>query len=197
MDKMLLFLDTEFTGLSRNAKLLSVGITVLSHKGESFYAEFNDFSMHLVNDFVKETVLPNMTFRDVHEDFQESEKSIFMKSNTTVIRNTILVWLQNLHETYNKQLQFVVDVGTYDWLLFSELIAKPSDDGQIFVPNYVDYIPIDVSTMFHILGIDTDVSRVEFLDIQSNVGQHNALIDSKMTHMLYATLLDLIMKGVK
>jgi hypothetical protein len=194
-DKLYLFLDTEFTGLSRNTKLISLGITVLSHKKESFYAEFNDFSMLLINDFVKENVLTQLMFKDVHEDFQQNNQMTLMKSNTKVIRETLLIWLQKLSEEYNKQLVFVVDVGVYDWLLFSELIAKPNTDGQLFVPDYVNYIPIDVSTMLYIAGFDTDVNRKEFLGIESEMGQHNSLLDAKMTHMLYAILMSKLFGG--
>jgi hypothetical protein len=194
-DKLLMFLDTEFTNLSRNSKLLSVGITVLSEKRESFYAEFNDFSMLIVTKFVKENVLPNMVFKEVHEDYQDNGEKLLMKSNTFTIQKTLLNWLKELSEKYdNKKIQFVVDVGTYDWLLFSELISNKNEEGQIIVPDFVDYIPIDLSTILHVAGFDTDVNRKEFLNITSEVTEHNALLDSKINLILYSMLMGLFNK---
>jgi 3' exoribonuclease, RNase T-like len=191
-NRLYIFLDTEFTSLSRSTKLISLGLTVLSNRRESFYAEFNDFSMLHTSEFVKEQVLPKMVFYPVQEDMQrDGMRMILMKNATPIIKHELISWLKDLHKKYNKRLTFVVDVGTYDWLLFSELISIPNADNQIIVPDYVDYIPIDVSTMLYLAGYDTDISRNELLGVNRNDGNiHNALYDSKLTHMLYAMLMN-------
>jgi len=190
-NRLYIFLDTEFTNLSRKTSMLvSTGLTVLSEKKESFYAEFNDYSMLLASDFVKENVLPLLTFKGVNQGIQRTDTSILLKSDTKIISELITSWLYALSKKYNKKLTFVVDVGAYDWLLFSELISKKTNDGCIEVPDYIDYIPIDVSTMLYLAGYDTDISRREVLGITEDMIQHNSLFDAKMTHMLYALLMD-------
>ena len=53
---MNVYFDTEFTDLSSEAELISIGMT--TDKGFHFYAEFTDFTEP--SEFVKENVIPNM-----------------------------------------------------------------------------------------------------------------------------------------
>lgn len=56
---MLIYLDTEFTELARDAKLLSIGL--VSENGTSFYAELADgWCLDDCSDFVVQVVLPLM-----------------------------------------------------------------------------------------------------------------------------------------
>jgi DNA polymerase III epsilon subunit-like protein len=194
-DNIYIFLDTEFTNLSRNSKLISMGALVLSYKRESFYAEFNDYSDHLTSDFVKKEVIPNLIFNTRNEFIQEEEdRLLFMKSDSKVIKSRFIKWLRHLHNTYGKNITFVVDVGTYDWFLLSELIREEDvyvNTGNNILPEYVNYIPIDVSTMLYLSGFDMDVNRDEFLGLTKDENtSHNALKDAKKTHMIYAMLMN-------
>jgi hypothetical protein len=192
-DKLIAFMDTYFTNLSRSSKLISIGVTVLSNKRESFYAEFNDFSMYQMNEFAKKNIYPNLIFNKVNEDLQEDgNERILMKSDTHIIRNKLINWLEYLHNNYNKKLSFVVDNGIYDWLLFSELIGNKSEDGNIYLPKYIDKFPIEINTLFHLAGIDTSINRKEFLDFNKENFIQNSLYNSKINHMLYASLLKII-----
>ncbi|MCK6693520.1 MAG: hypothetical protein L6Q97_15670, partial [Thermoanaerobaculia bacterium] len=52
----LIFLDTEFTGLHREAELISVGLA--AENGDVFYAELNDYDPDQVSPWVQENVMP-------------------------------------------------------------------------------------------------------------------------------------------
>lgn len=54
---MLIFFDTEFTTLTNNPKLISIGF--VSENGREFYAELSDtYQSNDARDFVRENVLP-------------------------------------------------------------------------------------------------------------------------------------------
>jgi DNA polymerase III epsilon subunit-like protein len=188
-DNLFVFLDTEFTNLSRNAKLISIGLVSMSHEKETFYAEFNDYSTHFCSDFTKENVINKLIFNDRNDIIQEDENyKVYLKSDTRVIRTRLLNWLGYLHETHKKQITIVVDVGAYDWMLFAELIGT-NDDLSDWVPHFINYIPIDVSTMLFVAGFDPDVKRETFLGLQPE-DEHNSLRDAKKTQMIYAMLMN-------
>lgn len=56
---MKIFMDTEFTGLHKNTKLISIGL--ISEDGRSFYGELNDYGE--VNDsWLLENVIDNLLY---------------------------------------------------------------------------------------------------------------------------------------
>ena len=72
---MLLFLDTEFTDLINDPRLLSVGIVSATEDGSEFYAEVNNHSrLSAANDFVQDGVIPQFgnvpgatcSYRELH-----------------------------------------------------------------------------------------------------------------------------------
>lgn len=52
---MLLFFDTEFTGLHKDTTIISLGI--VAENGRKFYAEFTDYDEIQCDDWIKENVL--------------------------------------------------------------------------------------------------------------------------------------------
>lgn len=70
---MNVYFDTEFTDLSSDAELISIGMT--TDKGFHFYAEFTDFTDP--SEFVKENVIPNMILNfDAIPDYYKSRIAI-------------------------------------------------------------------------------------------------------------------------
>jgi hypothetical protein len=59
MSKTKIFFDTEFTGLHQGTTLISLG--AISECGKTFYAEFTDYAITQVDDWLKETY-PNTKF---------------------------------------------------------------------------------------------------------------------------------------
>lgn len=53
---MFVFIDTEFTSLDADAKLISIGL--VAQDGRTFYAESSEFVLSDCSDFVREVVLP-------------------------------------------------------------------------------------------------------------------------------------------
>ena len=56
--KMYVYFDCEFTKLERGAQLLSIGLS--DAEGHSFYAEFNDYDMSEITEWVFTNVLKKM-----------------------------------------------------------------------------------------------------------------------------------------
>lgn len=193
-NNLYVFLDTEFTSLSRSSKLISVGCVVLSHKRESFYAEFNDYSEYMLTDFVKENVVNNLLYNEKNEHAESSNNKFFMKNHSKKIKEELTDWLDYLQSFYKKQIVFVLDVGSYDWFLITELLRDEEifeETGSNILPQYISYIPIDISTMLYVAGFDPDVNRDQFLNLnKDDIKNHNALIDAKKIHIMYAMLMN-------
>jgi len=52
---MILFLDTEFTGLHQQATLISLAL--VAEDGQAFYAEFTDYDASQCDDWIQKNVL--------------------------------------------------------------------------------------------------------------------------------------------
>lgn len=57
---MKLFFDTEFTKLSKDAELISLGI--VSEDGDVFYAEFSDYDKSKLDPWIIENVIENLSY---------------------------------------------------------------------------------------------------------------------------------------
>ena len=55
---MLIFLDTEFTGLIADPQLISIGLVTLD--GQEFYAELSNIDLTDVDFWIEENVLPQL-----------------------------------------------------------------------------------------------------------------------------------------
>lgn len=221
-----LFFDTEFTGLHSEAKLISIGI--VSEDGRYFYAELNDYDKEKdTTDFVKKNVLPNLLFLEPKEGEElysskiRHEKNVdFHKSYSHTLHcdmNELKLELTNWLNQFDK-VCFWGDCLAYDWVLFrkifefeyifdSVVIKNQGDkDREIFCdfPKNVHYIPFDLSTLFHVMGMDEDVNREEFIRssgttefLFNNIfdkhsewlnNKHNALYDAEIISRCYALL---------
>ena len=125
-----LYFDTEFTSLSKNADLISIGI--FDKNGRCFYAEITDFDRTLCDDWIKKNVIDNCLFIDksVDECMATKEKltTISSYNDSTFIHNTkekvskaLNLWLE---EYSNYQIEFVSDVCSYDFVLLVDLITN-------------------------------------------------------------------------
>lgn len=75
---MLLFFDTEFTGLRKDTTLISLGI--VSDDGRKFYAECCDYDRNQCDDWVLENVISNLY---LSEPMYEQEAQEFVRKNST------------------------------------------------------------------------------------------------------------------
>jgi hypothetical protein len=186
-----LFLDTEFTGLYKDAHLIS--ISLVSECGNKFYAEFNDYPVEQLERMgCKDDVLNNLLFPN--HNVIEFRKYTSVK-NTTIKGNsrTILDYLIHHLSTYDS-VEIISDCLAWDWVLFCDLFG-----GAFDIPKNVYYIPLDICGLFQFNGIDPDINRVEFsggiepftinqipFDSSKN---HNSLYDALIIKKCYEKLM--------
>jgi hypothetical protein len=84
-----------------------------------------------------------------------------------------------------KHVEIWSDCLAYDWVLFNQLWGHAFN-----IPKNVYYIPFDICTLFKIKGIDPDINREEFAEIQEKPEKHNALWDAKVIKACYEKLME-------
>lgn len=171
------FYDSEFTGLHQNTSLISIGL--VAETGQTFYAEFTDYDVIQINDWIRENVINKLILSDYTHDVNLSEFRI--KGNKEDVKDALTHWLGQFD-----QMEIWSDCLAYDWVLFCQLY------GSAFgVPKNVYYIPFDICTVFKVKGIDPDISREEFTkDVfqDDTMGKHNALHDAFVIKACYEKL---------
>jgi hypothetical protein len=182
---MLLFIDTEFTGLHQNTTLIS--LAVIDENNRTFYAEFTDYDKSQLNPFLEEYILPNLIL-----DKPESKNSqdSFFKNEKSIVQAKLTEWLTFYN---NRELIFMYDVGMYDWVLFCELFG-----GALSFPTEmnIDYAPIEFSTILRICGKDSKLPRVNLLtqdernQLAATGNLHNALYDTKLLKLCFEKLMN-------
>ncbi|ATV20686.1 hypothetical protein CFN58_34395 [Pseudomonas avellanae] len=121
---MRLFLDSEFSQLSAQAKLISLAL--VGQDRREFYVEVVDsWREEDCSEFVKEIVLPQLWGGKYAMPIIEA-------------RAALLRFLA----TYDEQLDIVTDAPVYDWELFCELAYH---DGKW--PKNVRNFPTDATTL--------------------------------------------------
>jgi hypothetical protein len=167
--KKRIMLDCEFTGLKKDASLISIAL--IAETGESFYAELNDYNRITVDPWVRDNVIKHLR---LHTD---GDGGCYVRNggkNYEVISDFVHVgyhlgkWLSQF-----ETVEIWADVLAYDWMWFCELFG-----GAFCIPKNVYYIPFDLATAIamRLRGVDPDISRVEFSGINNNT--HNALDDA-------------------
>lgn len=175
---MKVFFDTEFTGLRKETTLISIGL--IAEDGRSFYAEFNDYDFHQLDDWLQENVIKNLQFTGVYQTLIKTEKSIEYKSSKENIKLKLIDWFNQFD-----QVEMWSDCLSFDWVLFCDIF-----DHAFNIPKNIYYIPFDICTLFKVKGIDPDISREKFAygdgDVRAN--KHNALYDAIVIRDCYEKL---------
>lgn len=169
-DKQIIFLDTEFTGLNQNARLISLALYVSDDN--YFYAEFNDFDRTQITDWLRDNVITKLKYEQTNDAYENKGRAIEIKSNTKKISEEITKWISVFD-----QCKIWCDVGAYDWVLFCQLFG-----GSQNLPENISYIPGDLATLAILKKLDPDFSRFEFAGSSTTekTSQHNALTDAKI-----------------
>lgn len=124
---MHIFFDTEFTSLTPNAKLISIGL--VAQDGREFYVELRDgWSPEDCSDFVQLQVLPHL------EGLQ------------TMTLATLKIALKEWIEAFSCEVSLVTDSPDWDWPwilhLFSDSGVWPRNLANQPIKSYVDEIAI-------------------------------------------------------
>lgn len=185
-DMQKIFFDAEFTGLHRDSTLISIAL--ITEDDHTFYAEFTDFKERQCTPWIQENVIKNLKFNNGIDDgginktgkiitctsppsdgeFPRSPYSIEILGNSKKITIALLHWLKNrylLHH-HNQHIQFITDCYAYDWMLLVDLLTEGKT--ALDMPEYLHYIPIDISTLLYAAGVDPDINREKFANFEDD-----------------------------
>lgn len=164
-----LFLDTEFTALQQQARLLSLAL--VSEDDRWFYAEFTDIDRTQLSAWHQEHVVPYLSLSETQIS-QLPQNGTYLKASQADIVTALQEWLQQW-----THIEIWADVPAYDWVLFCELFGGARD-----IPAHIHYIVRDLATLFILNGHDPDIDRFQFAydrDLpQHGLSRHNALGDA-------------------
>ena len=161
-----IYMDTEFTSLSKDCHLLSIGL--ISEDDDYFYAEilYSDQDNIEINDWIRDNVVKNF----INTDIEDSEIKHDLDDGVTegcrcngtkeFVSFRLKKWLESQYKKHGKKLQIYADCLAYDWVLFVDLLAG----NALNLPEYIYYIPYDLSSVLQTCGIDPDVTRELFVD---------------------------------
>lgn len=169
---MKLFFDFEFTQLKQSAQPISLGI--VAENGWTFYAEFSEVDLDIVDDWIKENVVPGLT----HPVSDLGYCSHAFGGDSSFITKRLLLWLSIIGLPKGEKFEMWGDCLAYDWVLFCELFG-----GAMNLPDNIYYIPFDLATLFLTRGVDPDISRELYSGFSGT--KHNALDDAKSIKACY------------
>ena len=201
---MLIFGDAEYTGLHQQTTLISIGL--VSQDGKTFYAELNDYDTQQINPWLNENVIKRLKFQAPTEGEDEpyiasrhqdnpvgndlyTSYSVEMRGNKQQVRKELLRWLAQF-----SSVEWVFDVGAYDFVLLVDLLSGNALDLPIWVsPTYYDlaqalaiHYDCDMFAAF-------DMSRERLLklfEVEMEEDKHNALYDAKVIKELFNVIHD-------
>lgn len=153
---MLLFLDTEFTGLSVDPALISIGL--VSEDGREFYAELTDtWDAESCDFFVQEQVLPLLDGGDARMNWDELAKRL-------------PGWIASFEEP----VQIATDAVAWDWPWVQKICYASGT-----WPRNLSHQPLAVSSQ-------TDVYETTGLQHNDpSLRQHHSLDDAKALRFLW------------
>lgn len=160
---MKVFFDTEFTGLHQHTTLISIGM--VDEMGRSLYLELNDYDQSQIDDWLQDNVIDNL------------------EGKTKVSSEEASIIIKDFFSNY-EHVEMWSDCLSYDWVLFNQLFGHAFN-----IPDNVCYIPFDICTLFKLRGVDPDVSREEYAEVNGTTKKHNALWDAIVIKDCYEKLM--------
>lgn len=183
---MILFFDTEFTGLHKNTTLMTIGI--ISEDGKTFYSELIDYDKDYVQKEESQWLQENVVNNFLLDESKYKQGVCYVEGNDWKLRGTkqdLKVHLTKWIEQFDDVIIWS-DCLHYDWVLFIDIFGTAFD-----VPSNINYIPRDLCTLFDLLNIDPDISREDFAGVSEEQAKlkHNALYDAKIIKLCYDKLI--------
>jgi len=192
---MRIYLDTEFTGLHQETTLISIGI--IADNGAKFYGELTDYNQSQCDNWIKNNVISNLllnkdSFGENPEVLDKNGTKLFLGTQAE-LRVELTEWLTELSPE-EASIEVVSDCLAYDMVLFNQIWGHSFN-----VPKCVHYIYTDICTMFRMKHIDPDISREEFVNLDTEascnvadlgvtVMKHNSLWDAVVIKECYNLL---------
>ncbi|MDE2599068.1 MAG: 3'-5' exoribonuclease [Rhodocyclaceae bacterium] len=161
---MLIFFDTEFTNLSADAKLISIGL--VDEAGErTFYAELSDtWKERDASDFVTTEVIPWLAGNEV-------------RIPKAALCEQLAAWLLS----FDEPVQLATDSMSWDWIWIVDLFGAPGGDKW---PTNLDPRPF-LLTMNYLTRYDEFVAAIEGIFAKGIMRRHHALDDAKVNRLAW------------
>lgn len=181
--------DLEFTGLHKLTTPISLAL--VGEDGKEFYAEFTDFDVNQLDDFLREKVLTQLELNDYdfQRDYNPDADLVLVKGNTQMVRNALIEFFGKYEDD---SIELWGDVNHYDWVVFISLFGTAFDK-----PKAVNYIPLDLATFLRVAGVNPDMDRHEIAEVQKTEDSkvHNSLYDARLINACLEKLLAMMGKG--
>lgn len=179
-----IYMDTEFTGLHQNTRLISIGL--IDERERTFYAEFDDFKDGFVHEqdkqWITNNVLPHLKFHNdpffLSGSCEVSDTFVHAYGDTPYVAQAMFDWLQIF--VPQAPVHVWSDCLSYDWVLFNQLFGH-----AMKLPDHISYIPFDICTLLLAKGMDPDISREALAGIPTYTQKHNALWDARVIKKCY------------
>lgn len=182
-----IFYDSEFTSLTKDNKLISVGLV----NGENyFYAEFNDYPREGLDQFIISNIIPQLKYNNVDKFYEKTEvmEQVFVniKGDSATIKGHLLDWLFNVCKIHSQNV-IVADVGHYDFVLLIDLLwGNALNMPRYICPFYLDFVNILKSINPEMNWFDLfDYDREKLMNIMNDELKHNALNDAILLKHIY------------
>lgn len=179
---MKVFMDTEFEGLYKDAKLISIGL--ISENGKEFYGEISGINTHKQDDWVVKNVLNNtVEYGDAQVlDIVNDENNYFV-GDKDYIASQLREWFMQFGD-----VEMVSDVCHYDMVLFIDLFGSAFDIPDNICPCCHD-INSDIAREYNITEKEAfDFNREQILessDIDTSGQKHNSMYDARVIKTIY------------
>jgi hypothetical protein len=170
------YFDTEFTGLENGTTLISIG--AIDSDGRSFYAELTDYNKDKIDDWLQKNVINNLSKNDEELKYMAD---VTVKGTKEEVKKSLTKWLSR----YEK-VEIWSDCLAYDWVMFNDIFGHAFN-----IPKNVYYIPFDICTLFKLKGVDPDINREEFAQLDAEGLKHNALWDAQVIKACYQKLMNM------
>ena len=188
---MKIYFDTEFTGLTKNTDLISIGL--IAENGSTFYGELTDFNIAKCDQWVKDNVVEKLKYYNKYDYYyKENNHSVEILDTKHRVGVHLNLWLNSFLE----EIQFVSDVAHYDFVLLIDLLTQGKS--ALDLPEYITPAVYDINQlMAQKLDISMhqafDLNREEILVDMHHTGisdlsieKHNALWDAFVIKELYS-----------
>lgn len=191
---MFVYFDCEFTGLTKDTTLVSIGLLTsqnqYTREYHMFYAEFTDYDKTYDDKWFMDNVVKNLVFRDEEEGFEMYHVHSFgMKGTKEQVKEKLLKWFDKVSEG-ESDITLVTDVGNYDMVLFIDIFGSAFDLPKKIVPTYIDINNIIADEMGLTLQEAFDLNREELVkrlsgNLEEYDRKHNSLWDASIIKRIY------------
>ena len=188
-EKMHICFDTEFTGLTKDADIISIGL--VAENGNTFYAEFTDFDIAKCSGWVLDNVVAKLKYYNREDNLSKSFlkrdfKNYIVVGNKDKVKSELILWFEHLKAS---SFIMIADCLAWDWVLFNDLMADYTT-GTPVLPCVISYIPIDICTMMIEKDMDPDLDRAEYIGstLEEQDLAHNSLQDAITCQKTYNKL---------